>query len=253
MQAYFSSLNANLSLQGTFAQDALLLKEPLTASLNFSPELAEALDRRIVGAKNPITLQIETAGASIPLRPFALERLEIGRATLDLGNLTSTQIPPLVALLALLKRGSMASSTGSIWFTPVVFSIDKGLVNIGRIDALVAGAVHLCAWGQIEIPSGSLNMRVGIPADTLQETLGINNLPRNYVLQIPVRGTIEKPEYDTTSATAKIAAMVAGQQIQTQASKKAGGLLKGLFNQFSVPAKEDENTPPPNRPFPWER
>ena len=51
----------------------------------------------------------------------------------------------------------------------------------------------------------------------------------------------------------QIAAMVAGQQIQTQASKKAGGLLKGLFNQFAVPVKEDENVPPPNRPFPWEQ
>jgi len=247
-----SSTNAKAALKGQIAQDSLLLNEPFTATLNFSPELSRAIGGRVLEAKNPITLRIETAGASIPLDPFAIERLEIGQATLNLGQLVCTELHPLISLFAMLKRAPIASSTALIWFTPVDISSRGGIFTIGRIDALIANTVHLCAWGSLQLPSGNLNMRLGIPADTLQQTLGIQSLSRNYVLQIPIRGTIQKPEFETNNATAKIASLVAGKQIINQLSKKAGP-LGGLFNQISPQmGGEDENVPPPKRPFPWE-
>ncbi len=250
LEADLSSPNSKAALRGQIVQDALLLKEPFTASLKFSQDLSQAIDRRVLEAKNPITLRIETAGASIPLNPFSLERLEIGQATLDLGRLVCTGLHPLISLFALLNKAPIASSTALIWFTPVEFAVNKGTLQMGRIDALIANSVHLCGWGNAKLSSGKLDMRLGIPADTLEQSLGISSLSRNYVLQVPVYGTVQDPKLDTGPAAAKIAALVAGKQI-SKLSKKTG-VLGGLFNQMPL-SQEDKDVPPPKRPFPWEK
>jgi hypothetical protein len=250
LDADLSSPNSKAALRGQIAQDALLLKEPFTASLNFTQDLSQAIERRVLEAKNPITLRIETTGASIPLNPFFLGRLEIGQATLDLGQLVCTGLHPLISLFALLNKSPIASSTDLVWFTPVECALNKGTLTLGRIDALIANSVHLCGWGDVQLPGGTLDMRLGIPADTLEQSLGITSLSRNYVLQIPVHGTMQDPKLDTGPAAAKIAAFVAGKQI-FKLSKKTG-VLEGLFNQVPL-SQEDKEVPPAKRPFPWEK
>jgi hypothetical protein len=253
LRADFSSPNAKALLDGQISQDALTLNQPLLLTLLFSPELSRALGGRILEAKNPITLQIETAGASIPLAPFALDRLEIGKATLTLGQLIFTELHPLISLFALLNSAPLTSSTGIIWFTPVAFSIAKGLLHMGRVDALIANAVHLCGWGNADLSNDELDMKLGIPADTLETSLGIKGLSRKYVLQIPVRGHLEDPKFETSGAAATIAALVAGKQLSNTLSKKTG-VFGGLLNQIGKVGQvsDDPNVPPPNRPFPWE-
>jgi hypothetical protein len=246
LEADLTSPNAKASLKGQIAEDSLLLKEPFTATLNFSPSLSQAIGGRVLEAKNPITLRIETTGTSIPLKPFNLQQVEIGQATLNLGQLVCTGLHPLISLFALLNQTPIASSTAVVWFTPVEFSCSKGILHMGRIDALIANSVHLAAWGDVQLATGRLDMTLGLPADTLEQTLGIKNLARNSVLQIPVSGTVQDPKFESGSAAAKIAAMVAGQQI----SKKAG--VFGLFNQIPL-SKEEKKAPPANRPFPWEK
>ena len=208
-----SSSNAQLAVEGQIAQNTLLLSKPLTASLTLSPALSQALSQRasftIVQAKNPFLLRIDTTGTSIPLFPFSLDRLEIGNASLDLGQVVCDGVPGIISFLSLLHRGQLASSQVPIWFTPVSFSIDKGLLNAGRIDALIANSVHVCAWGKVDLISSNLDMILGIPSDTLESALGVQGLSRNYVLRIPVQGTIQKPELDTGPAAAKITAFLA--------------------------------------------
>ena len=251
IDADLSSPNAKASLHGQIAQDILLLKQPFTATLNFSPELSKATGGKILEAKNPIALRIETGGTSIPLKPFALEGMEIGQATLNLGQLVCTELHPLISLFAMLNRAPIASSTAVVWFAPIEISADKGNFQVSRVDALIGGSVHLCAWGKVQMPEGKLKMKLGIPADTLEQTLGIKSLSRNYVLQIPIKGTIQDPQFETGPAAAKITALVAGKQISNQLSKK-NGILGGIFNQIAPQIGDEENAPPPKRPFPWE-
>jgi hypothetical protein len=250
LDADLSSPNSEAALRGRIAEDALLLKEPFRASLNFTQDLSQALGGRVLEAKNPITLRIETAGASIPLHPFSLELVEIGQATLDLGRLVWSELHPLISLFALLNNAKIASSKALVWFTPLEFAISKGTLQMGRVDALIANSVHLCGWGNAQLSTTKLDMRLGIPADTLEQSLGISSLSRNYVLQIPVSGTLQNPKFDTGPAAAKIAALVAGKQI-SKFSKKAGA-LGGLFSQMPL-SQEDKDVPPPKRPFPWEK
>jgi len=250
LDAKLDSAQVETSLKGQIAHDTLLLKAPLPASLLFSPPLGEALGGRIAGAKHPILLQIEAEGTSIPLRPFAIERTEIGKASLDLGQLVLKDIHPLISFLTLLKRASTASSQTVVWFTPFAMALSRGTLHVGRVDALLDSGVHLCGWGTIDFPGSRLNMRLGIPADTLQDALGIEGLPRNFVLQVPVGGTLQDPEFDTGPAAAKIALLTAGQRLP-KISKKTG-IFGGLIKQFTQ-IHEEEDAPPPNRPFPWER
>ena len=238
---------AKLSLHGQISKDFLLLKDSLAATLFWHPELSKITDGHVVNAKFPISLQIDPDKTAIPINPFSLNQLIIGHATLDLGRLVLQNVSPLVSFLSLLQRGSIGSSAIPIWFTPVAFSLYQGKAEIGRIDALIESAIHLCAWGKIDLPN-QLNMILGIPADTLENALGIKGLPRNYVLQIPVRGTIQNPKYDSGAATAKITAWLA-----TQQATKATGIFGQVFNRLIKPAQEDQDVPPPNRPFPWER
>ena len=70
-------------------------------------------------------------------------------------------------------------------------------------------------------------MTLGIPSDTLKKAFGIKNLPKNYVMTMPIRGLTQKPEIVTGPAVAKIAALIAASQTkfsesssQTQRGKR---------------------------------
>jgi len=252
IDANLSASNTSAMLSGEIGQTGLTLKKPFAATLHFSPELSQKLGGRILEGQDPITLQLDPSGTLIPLNPFTLTELKVGKGVLNLGRLVCTGLHPLVSLFSLMNRSPIASSTGVIWFTPALFSVDHGLLSLGRVDFLIANAIHLCAWGDISLPDERLQMTLGIPADTLANTLGIDGLSRNYVLKIPVRGTISEPEFQTGSASAKIAAWVAGKQITNKLSKKTG-IFGGLLNQITQIKDDDGDAPPPNRPFPWER
>ena len=60
--------------------------------------------------------------------------------------------------------------------------------------------------------------------------------------------SLQNPEISTGPAAAKIATLLAGQQL----SKKAGpfGTLIDKVNPLNL---DDQDAPPPNRPFPWEK
>ncbi len=135
-----------------------------------------------------------------------------------------------------------------IWFTSVAFQIQNGVINLGRVDALLSNSIHVCAWGSVDVKNDQLHMFLGLPADTLEQSFGIQALSRNYVLKIPVYGSISSPEFDTGSAIAKITTMAVSKQIPTKGGKILGGIVNAITQ-----AQDDGDAPPPNRPFPWER
>ena len=54
--------------------------------------------------------------------------------------------------------------------------------------------VHLAIWGEVDPPSGRLSMALGLPARTLAAA-GLR-VPRDQMLQLPVRGTLARPQVD---------------------------------------------------------
>lgn len=249
-----TSPNFKGSINAAITNGILTLNEPLNATLQVSKELTEVLlqhtsDKIITGleTKNPFILRILTPGFSCPIKPFRFDQLEVGAASLDLGQVRVQSGESLHFLVKLFKNKDFGKNI-DIWFTPVAFQIQNGVIELGRMDALLSRSIHLCTWGDIDVKKDKLHMFLGLPADTLQESFGIQTLSRNYVLKIPVHGSLNNPKFDTGPAIAKIATMTASQQIPT----KGGKIFGGIVNVFTQ-AQDDGDAPPPNRPFPWER
>jgi hypothetical protein len=241
----FSSPNTQASLKTEFTPREITLREPLTLAGYLTPELTRYVTNGAISleSKTPTRLRIEQEGFSYP-RPFSLERLQIPTASLDLSRviLEHANLAPLAALL---KANSLTASQIDMWLTSVDCSLQKGRFDMGRIDALLANSIHLCAWGKVDLLKDKLNLIFGIPADTLANSFRINNLSSTYVLQVPITGSLKNPNIDANSATAKIALLIAGNQV-----KKQGGVLGGVATVIGKVS--EDKSPPPKRPFPWE-
>jgi hypothetical protein len=254
-QIGLSSDSAQAVVQARFDAHAITLLKPLTASFQITPLLSEALLRNAnplfltgIQSRSPATLTISPENFSFP-RSFSLSKLQIGHATLDLGQTRIQNGPSLTSLIRLLKSDRLSNSREiNAWFTPLDFSLKNGLLTTERMDLLLADSVHLCTWGSIDIGDDRIDMILGIPADTLSSAFGLRNLPSSYVLKVQVRGPTENPEFVTGPAAAKIAALLATQTIPV---KK--GPLGGILGIVGNAAASDGDAPPPKRPFPWEK
>jgi hypothetical protein len=241
-----------MHLKGLFKENNLTLEEPLIASFQLTPELSALLLKEAnplfltgLSAEKPLTLRIEPKGFSFPL-PFSLEKLKVGEATLNPGRIQCQNGQSLSTLISLFNNSSLSHpSEMNIWFGLATFHIEKGILKADRVDALIADSIHVCTFGTIDLIHDRLDMILGLPADTLRAMFGIQNLPPDYVLKIQVRGTTKEPELVKGPAIAKIAALIAANQLPSQ------GILGELGSLFSRP-KVDPDIPPPKRPFPWE-
>lgn len=232
-------------LHGSLTPEALTLRQPITATFQLTPALSQSLLRAMnplfltgIRANHPIQLRIEPSSFRLLFGPFSLQNIQIGRGTLDAGQIECTNGSALAALIAILKKDSLKAHEMTVWFTPLSFRLQNGLLETERMDALIADSLHVCTWGPIDLNKDRLKMTFGIPADTLKQVLHLKQVPADYVLKIPVTGSTRNPTLSAGAALAKIAAFLA-------AEKVPGGAILNLF--------ENQDVPPPQLPFPWER
>lgn len=244
LDASISSTQLTTSIQAKITEKALYLKEPLKAIFRLTDPLNSHFLKKIK-TKNPIIFSLDDKGFSWD-RPFSIKTLVIHNGSLDVGQIEYQSSPSLNSLLSLFRKKN-SSGQVSLWLAPLLFRLNKEIIEIERIDALLAGSIHICCWGSIDIAKNSLHLSLGIPSDTLRSLFGIKNVHPNYVLKIPVRGSIQNPEIETGPAVSKIAAMAASGQIP-----KAKKFLNPLIHIFSS-VQEEGDAPPPKRPFPWEK
>ncbi len=251
-----SSSNGLLQIAAELDGKRLRLQKPLTASYILTPALSELLIKDInplfltaATSKSPVKLRISSELFEMSYDPFEIKNLRIESATLDMGRVSIRKGPSLESLLKLLQSRKMRGQEEvDAWFTPVSFQIQNGVLQTGRLDALLSGSIHICSWGKINLVSERLHMYLGLPADTLSHSFQITGLPSDYVLKIPFRGTISNPELETRAAAAQIASMAVAEQIPIP---KVGKLFKTITKTASQ-IKNDKDVPPARRPFPWE-
>jgi hypothetical protein len=250
-----NSPRTNLDCHANLSEKTITLNRPLTTNFYLSQELCKILcptiDQNLtkgLRSKQPIRIYIDNHHFSYPLtKPFEIQNLSINNATVDLGIIEVNNKDAFTSLFRTMKVSPIASSDRLvIWFTPFHLQILDGLLNAGRMDMLLNDTIHLCTWGTIKLIRQSLDMTLGIPADTLYQMLGITNLPNDYVLQIPIKGKFSNIKVDTTLATTKIAALMASSHANKGAAGIIGDIVGGITTMSEKPA------PPPNRPFPWE-
>jgi hypothetical protein len=252
----FSSPHCQTKIFGEFDGQVIRLQKPLTAFIKPSPAFSDVLTKDInplflrgIYAKEFMVLKLLPDNFIFPYAPFDLKRLGL-QGSLAPGKLLIENGPTLRSLIHLLKNTRLESSRQmNAWFAPFDFRIQNSVVETGRLDVLLADSIHVCTWGNIDLKHDRLDMFLGLPAETLAQSFGIKELPSNYILKIPIKGTSSKPELITGPAIAQITALVAAQNLPIP---KIGKIVGKVVNSVSQ-LKNERDVPPANRPFPWEK
>jgi hypothetical protein len=234
----YSAAKINLIYQ----KDKIALKQQASITFNF-PGIKPTFIKNINYIKSikPISVKISEKDFLLPISPFILEKLNLMNAEIDLNKMIISNTGIIKTLTTFAKLSS--SEFVSIWFTNLNLQINNKTLFTDRVDFLINDELHLCSWGKIDLFDHNIRLNLGIPSDTLFSIFGIQNLPSDYVIKIPITGTLENPKFDAKSATAKILALSA-----LQSKKGLGSLIGGVLSRI----KQDEKIPPPKKPFPWE-
>lgn len=252
-----NSPQCQASATALFDSSTIRLQKPFSARILPSDTLTDLLMKEVnplfltsIQANHPILIQLSPQNFSLPYSPLDLASANIESGLIDIGQVTVENGPSLQSLLAVLKNRRLQSSRQmNAWFTPLAFQLKNGTLKADRLDVLLANSIHLCSWGRINLQNQKLHMYLGLPEDTLASSFNISGLHPDYVLKIPVRGTISHPDLITGSAIAQITALSASQNLPLP---KVGKLF-GKIVQTATQLKNDKDVPPAKRPFPWER
>lgn len=252
-----NSENTKAYLAGQVNGGILTLHDPLYAQVLMTPELSALLFKQMdplsikeITSKSPITLEINPAGFVMPIQNFDPNKVFISKARLGLGKLTCRNEGNINIALGLLKWGKKEENL-KLWFAPCDFRVKAGEVSIERTEILIADTFDVALWGNISLPNRYVDMVLGLTAPALSKAFSIKDLPKDYVLQIPMRGPMDNVSIDSGKATTKIALLMAWQQ-KSIAGALGGGIFGGLAGKVIPLPDFDSKAPPAKHPFPWE-
>jgi hypothetical protein len=246
-----TSSKAKLHCNAAIQEGKLKLLDTAVASLALTKETSKLLPPSLhsLYAQEPITLHIFPAGFSFPVQPFALDQIQAKNIQLNLGKIYSKNEGGIHSALKALKYKQSGQKDIKIWFAPADIHITNGILDLERTEMLVE-VLDLCLWGQINLVQNYADMVFGITASALKQTLGLKNLPDDYVLKLPLQGPLNNVQLKTGSATSKIAALLLW---QSDFVKGKLGPLGGLVQKVIPPPGGEGKTPPPKPPFPWQK
>ncbi len=259
LEAWIRSPNLQLEFAGELGDGLLTLSKRLRAELMATKELSQLFftDGTSVISLLPATLEVAVEGFALPLFPFVPSGFYAPHVALDLGKLLCSNGSNFKITSGLLKNSQLATE-GSIplWTAPTDLHINKGIIDLERMEMLLGGSYQLALWGQIDLVKRWADLKLGIPAITLQRAFGIPKLPPSYIISLPLTGSLDAPKLDTSSATSSIVALMIWQQkgALSQGVMKgnpAGALLGGIVDQIPPPGG-DSSAPPARPPFPWQ-
>lgn len=222
--------------QITLTQNAIIVLQ--VAGMN--PKFINQISYLQSQPNYPVIIKVSADGFLFPL-PFKIQNFKVRHMSVDLNKMIISNTGVIRTITSLAKMRS--SNTVGLWFNTVNIQIDQGMLFSDRLDFLINDFVHLCLWGKTNLVNRTLRMNLGVTSDTLYSIFGIQNLPSDYVIKIPIKGSFEKPKIDAAGASAKILALSA-----FQSGEGLGAIIGGVISQF----QKDKHIPPPKKPFPWE-
>jgi hypothetical protein len=250
IQASAGGPQGQFLLDGQIKQGVLFLNQPFEGSVKMTPLLTQTfLSENVpilssaMEAENPLKFTIDPSQFSCPLTPFKLDQVKIGKGTLDIGKIKFRNEGPLKSVLSFIHASSDPYLT--IWFTPLYFQLDHGILKMKRLDMLIANSYTLASWGDINLNNHYGDLVLGLSAQSLQYAFGIQGLDEQYILQIPLHSSGGKVEIDKMKASGRISSLIAKTQ--------GGSRNKILGNILDLALDKPGNSPPPptTQPFPW--
>ncbi|MGR3972956.1 MAG: hypothetical protein QRY72_00005 [Candidatus Rhabdochlamydia sp.] len=256
------SLVSQMDCSGFFHQGILNLKEPLYLQTHLFPEWSQWLIHRYYPNLNfsclsqgPIQIEIAPEGFALPCFPWDLSRIEVTKGVCELGQLICDPFAPLDTLLSLLRtKRSKLNLSVPLWFAPIGWSFHQGHLAISRMDVLLAEEFPLCFTGKCDFTHQTVDGMIGLTAVAIQKIFQVAKLPPNYILPIPLTGTLEAVEIHPKQAMHSIGQLILWKQ-SSKLSKKAKDLAEEGGNEFARKrgsAETSELFPPLKELLPWE-
>ncbi len=261
------SLNLNtplsrLSVSGHLAEGALLLNEPLFAQVKVTPGLSRLVLQEVnplnlssIESQAPVTLEIQPEEFYLPLYPFTVGKMGIGKGRIELGKISCRNEGNVNIALSLLKTKQFDKKGDLLlWFAPIDLSVKQGVAAIERTEILLADTFDICVWGKFDLVADYVDMVLGLTAQTLQKAFGIKNLPESYVLTIPMKGPANNVQINSGKATSKVALLLAwqNQNIAGAIGGPAGAIVGDVLGRIATLPDSNAKVPPAKHPFPWE-
>lgn len=244
-----TSSTGKLYLNGSIAQNRLILNAPIECSLIVTPgitmQLYDAFGITIAKSSIPIQLSVSNRGFGMPLQPNALFQTEASPIILDLGRLTAVNKGTVDGVNALFKI--KGQSTIQLWFAPFYMHLASGKLVIERTEILMDNRMHICVWGSIDLVKKWVKLTVGLTAESLKQTLGISGVPATYVLQVPLEGPFGNVELKKGAVASKIALLIGSQ------AAPSNTIFGGVVKTVNSIMNDQSKVPAAKRPYPWEK
>jgi hypothetical protein len=261
IQMQFLSQNVQSSIKGHLKEGYLTLSDPFYFQMQLTSQMSDIFFKSIesisyLRSTAPITLTIQPEGFVLPVKGFDMSQIQMSTGRLEIGQLEAKNEGSLQTALGILKMGQYRpGEIVPLWFAPLDFTIREGQMNCERTELLIADSLQVCLWGRINLQTDSVDAIFGLTSSCLDQAFGIKDLPKDYVLQIPVRGTLADLQVNKSKATAKIGTLLLWQQRSAAAGlvKGPGGAILGeIMSKIGPIPGGNEKAPPAKRPFPWE-
>ena len=250
VSAQLSGNNGSVSLDAKINKGILTLNKNFHTQIALTPEFGRViledifpLAKGLIGAENPMNINIDAAGFSMPIKDFDINAVKIASASLELGKVRFRSDGQLGTILSLFNTSG--TDAISVWFTPLYVSMKNGVISFKRMDMLIMDTYAIATWGNVDLAANKVNMIIGLTGQALQKGFNIQGLGKDYVAQIPFKGPIDNASIDKKKAAAKIAALVAS-------NRGPEGLLIGTALHIASGGLKEEKAPPPTtNPLPW--
>jgi len=234
--------------EGAFDKRILRLRSPLLAELQVSEDLRGSfltepfffLDYVISGDR-PLKLVVNPDGAEWDTRKPLKDSMKINDFSIDFGRLYFQNQGPMTEILTMFNLFP-AFGEFTVWFTPQYMTLDSGKLYLKRMDALLAEHYPVASWGSINLIKQEMSMKIGIPPTTLRRAFKLNGVPKDYMLQITLKGSTEDPKV-RHGASARYKAFF------SQFRSGIQGIL--IDSLIKVIANENKPPKPMTKPFPW--
>lgn len=238
-----------LTPEALYLRDYIDVEITLTEAVN-NTLLTDINPLFIVGAysEHPIKVYVEPQDFMIPLRPYTLQGVRIGKAIIDLGKINVRNGGQIQLLMNFLKATNISPEGWMrAWFTPIFMHLEGGVATYKRFDALLADTIHIALWGSVNLINDQVRMTLAIAPRTLHQQLGIKGLSRKDMFQLKMYGTTHKLELDWSAASTRLGFLIA-----KTATGHIGTFVGGILEQFVKALGEEPSPAPTTNPLPWE-
>lgn len=243
--------NGNILLDAQLYEGVMTLRNDLKAQVTITPQLGQYVLQEFIpiingiqSADQPMRFTVDKQGFALPLRAIDPTTVAIGKATLELGNVKFSNKSQLAKVLSLLTPANAEQI--QVWLTPAYFSLNNGIVKLERLDLLLNERYPLATWGSVDMGNDRVNMMIGLSGAAIGKAFGVTGIPKGYMLQVPLRGTMSNASIDKTKAAGRLSALVA----QTQGGPQ--GLVIGTVLDIATGGMSEPKVPSPTtNPLPW--